>query len=256
MRLQDKVCIITGAGSGMGRVATRMFCEQGARVVAVDVAAGPGDETVEMARESGIGDAFFVKADVSREEDCANMVDEAVRRYGRVDVLYNNAGIMPEADHSVIDTPVEAWDLVQSVNTRGIYLGCKYAIPAMIEAGGGSVINVASFVALVGCSVPQDSYTASKGAVIALTKSLAVQFGPQGVRSNAICPGPIETPLLTEWLLSDPDAKALRLNRIPMGRFGQARDIVYMAMYLASDESGWTNGAALVVDGGITSNYF
>jgi NAD(P)-dependent dehydrogenase (short-subunit alcohol dehydrogenase family) len=256
MRLQDKVCIITGAGSGMGRVATRMFCEQGARVVAADVSEGPGEETVAQARAMGKGDAVFVRADVSREEDCANLVRETVRRYGRLDALYNNAGIMPEADHSVVDTPVEAWDQVQDVNVKGIYLCCKYGIPAMIDAGGGSVINVASFVALVGCTVPQDAYTASKGAVIALTKSLAVQFGPKGVRSNAICPGPIETPLLTEWLLSDPAAKALRLNRIPMGRFGRAEDIVYLAIYLASDESTWTNGAALVCDGGITSNYF
>src|SRR5581483_1839673 len=256
MRLQDKVCIITGAGSGMGRVATRMFCEQGARVVAADISGGPGEESVALARESGRGQAIFVRADVSREEDCANLVRQAVQQYGRLDALYNNAGIMPEADHSVVDTPVKAWDLVQDVNTRGIFLCCKYGIPAMIESGGGSVINIASFVALVGCSVPQDSYTASKGAVIALTKSLAVQFGPKGVRSNAICPGPIETPMLMEWLLADPAAKALRLNRIPMNRFGKAEDIVYMAIYLASDESTWTNGATLVVDGGITSNYF
>lgn len=256
MRLEDKVCIITGAGSGMGRVATRMFCEEGARVVAADVSQAAGEETVEMARVSGKGDAIFVRADVSREDDCSNLVNAAMKRFGGLHALYNNAGIMPEADHSVIDTPVDAWDQVQDVNLKGIYLACKYGIPAMIESGGGSVINIASFVALVGCSVPQDSYTASKGAVIALTKSLAVQFGPRGVRSNAICPGPIETPLLTEWLLSDPAAKALRLNRIPMGRFGRSEDIVYMAMYLASDESTWTNGATLVVDGGITSNYF
>ncbi len=256
MRLRDKVCIITGAGGGMGRVAARMFCEQGARVVAADVSSAAGEETVALARQSGAGEAVFVRADVSREEDCANLVRRAVERFGRLDVLYNNAGIMPEADHSVVDTPVEAWDQVQEINTKGIYLCCKYGIPALIASGGGSVINIASFVALVGCSVPQDSYTASKGAVIALTKSLAVQFGPKGVRSNAICPGPIETPLLTEWLLSDPTAKALRLNRIPMGRFGRAEDVVYLAIYLASDESTWTNGAALVVDGGITSNYF
>ncbi len=256
MRLKDKVCIITGAGSGMGRVATRMFCEQGALVVAADVNEGPGEETVAMARAVGAGDAIFVRANVAQERDCENLVDQAVRRFGKLDVLYNNAGIMPEADHSVVDTPVEAWDMVQDVNTKGIFLCCKYGIPAMVEAGGGSVINIASFVALVGCTVPQDSYTASKGAVISLTKSLAVQFGPKGVRSNAICPGPIETPLLTEWLLADPAAKALRLNRIPMNRFGKAEDIVYMAIYLASDESTWTNGAVLVVDGGITSNYF
>ena len=256
MRLQDKVCIITGAGSGMGRVATRMFCEQGARVVAADVSEGPGEETVARALATGKSDAVFVRADVSREEDCANLVRETVRRYGRLDALYNNAGIMPKADHSVVDTPVEAWDQVQNVNTKGIYLCCKYAIPAMIDAGGGSVINVASFVALVGCTVPQDAYTASKGAVIALTKSLAVQFGPQGVRSNAVCPGPIETPLMTEWLLKDPEAKRIRLARNPSGRFGRPEDIVNAGIYLASDESSWTNGAVIVLDGGITSNYF
>jgi len=255
-RLQDKVCIITGAGSGMGRVAARMFRAQGARVVAADISERDGEETVSAVKESGLGDIIFVRADVSREEDCAGLVSETVRRFGRLDALYNNAGIMPEGDHSVVDTAVDTWDQVQSVNTKGIYLCCKYGIPAMVESGGGSVINVASFVALVGCSVPQDSYTASKGAVIALTKSLAVQFGPKGVRANAICPGPIETPLLTEWLLSDPEAKALRLNRIPMGRFGRCEDIVHLAIYLASDESTWTNGATLVVDGGITSNYF
>jgi NAD(P)-dependent dehydrogenase (short-subunit alcohol dehydrogenase family) len=143
-----------------------------------------------------------------------------------------------------------------AVNVKGVYLACKYGVPAMIRAGGGSVVNIASFVALVGCSVPQDAYTASKGAVIALTRSMAVQFAPQGVRTNAICPGPIETPLLTSWLLTDPEAKALRLARNPTGRFGQPEDIVYLALYLASDESSWTNGAIISADGGITANYF
>src|SRR5205807_1774343 len=163
---------------------------------------------------------------------------------------------MPEADHSVTDTEVAVWDQVMAVNLRGVFLGCKYAIPRMVERGSGSVINISSFVAILGCSVPQDAYTASKGAVIALTKSLAVQFGPKGVRANAVCPGPIETPLLTEWLLKEPAEKAKRINRIPMGRFGRTSDIVNVALYLASDESTWTNGAAIVVDGGITSNYF
>jgi NAD(P)-dependent dehydrogenase (short-subunit alcohol dehydrogenase family) len=171
-------------------------------------------------------------------------------------VLYNNAGIMPEADHSVIDTSVEVWDRVMAVNVRGIFLCCKYAIPEMLARGGGSIINIASFVALVGCSVPQDAYTASKGALISMTKSLAVQFRPRGIRTNAICPGPIETPLMTEWLLKDEAAKQLRLNRQPSGRFGKPEEIVNCALYLASDESDWTNGAVMVVDGGITSNYF
>ena len=184
------------------------------------------------------------------------MVDHAVATYGRLDCLYNNAGVMPEADHSVTDTSVDVWDQVMAVNVRGVYLGCKYAIPAMEAGGGGSIINIASFVALLGCSVPQDAYTASKGAVLSLTRSLAVQFGPKGIRSNAICPGPVETPLLMDWLVKDEAAKQLRLARNPTGRFGKPEEIVHMAVYLASDESRWTNGASLVVDGGITVNYF
>jgi NAD(P)-dependent dehydrogenase (short-subunit alcohol dehydrogenase family) len=183
-------------------------------------------------------------------------VEEAVSAYGRVDVLYNNAGIMPEADHSVVDTDVDTWDRVMAVNLRGVFLGCKHAIPRMVAQGSGSVINISSFVALLGCSVPQDAYTASKGAVLSLTRSLAVQFGAQGVRSNAICPGPIETPLLMDWLLKDEEAKRIRLARNPTGRFGKPEEIVSLAIYLASDEARWTNGAAMVVDGGISVNYF
>ena len=156
----------------------------------------------------------------------------------------------------MIDTDVDTWDKVMAVNVRGVFLGCKHAIPRMVEQGSGSVINISSFVALLGCSVPQDAYTASKGAVLSLTRSLAVQFGPQGVRSNAICPGPIETPLLMDWLLKDEAAKQLRLARNPTGRFGKPEEIVNLAIYLASDESRWTNGAAMVVDGGISVNYF
>jgi len=255
MRLQDKVCIITGAGSGMGRVASALFAREGARVVVAEVNAAAGEETVAQVRAAG-GEARFVRTDVTQEDDCRALVETTLRECGRLDVLYNNAGIFLEQDHSVVDTPVDVWERVQSVNVRGVYLCSKFAIPAMLDSGGGSVVNVASFVALVGCSVPQDSYTASKGAVIALTKSLAVQFGPRGVRSNAICPGPIETPLMTAWLLTDPAAKALRLARIPMGRFGKAEDVASLALYLASDESTWMNGAALVLDGGITANYF
>jgi NAD(P)-dependent dehydrogenase (short-subunit alcohol dehydrogenase family) len=184
------------------------------------------------------------------------MVDHAMTTFGRVDVLYNNAGIMPAADHSVIDTDVATWDKVMAVNVRGVFLGCKYAIPRMVEQGSGSVINIASFVALLGCSVPQDAYTASKGAILSLTRSLAVQFGPNGVRSNAICPGPVETPLLLDWLVKDEDAKRIRLARNPTGRFGKPEEIVALAVYLASDESRWTNGASLVIDGGISVNYF
>jgi len=245
MRLKDKVCIITGASSGMGLEAAKVFAREGAKVVRTDVKEGPE-----------VPGTTFIKSDVSREADCKALVEAAVRQYGGLDVLYNNAGIFPNDDHSVIDTEEKVWDRVFAVNVKGTAFPCKYGIPELLKRGGGSVINIASFVAMLGCSVPQDAYTASKGAIIALTKSLAVQFGPRGVRANAICPGPIETPLLTEWLLKEPAEKAKRINRIPMGRFGRTSDIVNMALYLASDESTWTNGAALVVDGGITSNYF
>ncbi len=255
MRLQDKVAVITGAGGGMGRTAAQMFATEGAKVVVAEFSEAAGQETVRLVEEAG-GSATFVKTDVSKEADAKGMIAHAVATYGRVDVLYNNAGVMPEADHSVIDTSVEAWDQVMAVNVRGTFLGCKYAIPVMLEQGSGSVINISSFVAILGCSNPQDAYTASKGAVLALTKSLAVQFGPRGVRSNAICPGPVETPLLMDWLVKDEEAKRIRLARNPTGRFGKPEEIVYMAMYLASDESRWTNGASMVVDGGITVNYF
>jgi NAD(P)-dependent dehydrogenase (short-subunit alcohol dehydrogenase family) len=255
MRLADKVTIITGGGGGMGRVAAEMFAREGARVVVAEYGEAAGRETVARIEAAG-GQATFVRVDVSKESDAQQMVAHAVETYGRLDCLYNNAGVMPEADHSVIDTDVDVWDQVMAVNVRGVYLGCKFAIPAMRASGGGSIINIASFVALLGCSVPQDAYTASKGAVLSLTRSLAVQFGPDGIRTNAICPGPVETPLLMDWLVKDEEAKRIRLARNPSGRFGKPEEIVHMAVYLASDESRWTNGAQLVVDGGITVNYF
>lgn len=254
-RLDGKVCLVTGAGSGMGRAAVVRFAREGAKVVAADVDMAAVKESVALAETAG-GKALAVRMDVSKEAEVKDGIKAGVKAFGKIDVLYNNAGIFPAADHSVVDTEEAVWDKVFAVNVKGIYLVCKHGIPELLAAGGGSVINVASFVALVGCSVPQDAYTASKGAVLALTKSLAVQFGPKGVRANAICPGPIETPLLTAWLFKEPAEKAKRLNRIPMGRFGKSEDIVNMALFLASDESSWTNGAALVVDGGITSNYF
>jgi NAD(P)-dependent dehydrogenase (short-subunit alcohol dehydrogenase family) len=255
MRLEGKVALITGAGSGMGRVAAQMFAAEGAKVVVAEFDEAAGKQTVEAVQAAG-GETTFVRTDVSQESDAKAMVDHAMATFGRVDVLYNNAGVMPELDHSVIDTDVAVWDSVMAVNVRGVFLGCKYAIPRMLDQGSGSVINISSFVALLGCSVPQDAYTASKGAVLSLTRSLAVQFGPLGVRSNAICPGPIETPLLMDWLLKDEAAKQLRLARNPTGRFGKPEEIVNLAIYLASDESRWTNGAAMVVDGGISVNYF
>jgi NAD(P)-dependent dehydrogenase (short-subunit alcohol dehydrogenase family) len=239
----------------MGRLASLTFAREGARVVSVDVSPEAGAAAVAEITRAG-GQALFVAADVGREDQIRNAVQQAVARFGRLDVLYNNAGIFPADDGSVVDLDAAVWDRVMTVNLKGIYLCCKHGIPELIRAGGGSIINVASFVALVGCSVPQDAYTASKGGVIALTKSLAVQFGPRRIRTNAIAPGPVETPLLTSWLLSNPEAKKRRLDRIPMGRFGRPEDIVQMALYLASDEATWVNGSVLVVDGGITSNYF
>ena len=250
-RLEGKVALITGAGSGMGRVATQTFVREGARVVAVDV----NDKAVHETVASLQGQALAVTADVTRDADVAICVKTAADHWGKLDVLYNNAGIFDEADESVLTTTDAIWDRTMAINVKGLAFCCKHGIPELIKAGGGSVINIASFVALVGCTAPQDAYTASKGAVIALTKSLAVQFGPKGIRTNAICPGPIETPLMRD-LLKDETKKRVRLNRIPMGRFGHAEDVVSLAVYLASDESTWTNGAALVVDGGITSNYF
>jgi NAD(P)-dependent dehydrogenase (short-subunit alcohol dehydrogenase family) len=255
MRLRDKVSIITGAGGGMGRVAALRFAAEGARVVIADNQKAAAEETVRQVRANG-GEAAAVTVDVSVEADAKAMVDLAIETYGRLDVLYNNAGIMPAADHSVIDTPVEAWDQVMAVNVRGVYLACKHAIPKMVERHSGSIINISSFVAVLGCSVPQDAYTASEGAVLALTRSLAVQFAPQGVRTNAILPGPVETPLLMDWLVKDEEARKIRLARNPTGRFGTPEEVISLAVYLASDESAWTNGASLVINGGISVNYF
>jgi NAD(P)-dependent dehydrogenase (short-subunit alcohol dehydrogenase family) len=255
MRLQDRVSIITGAGSGMGRVAAELFAAEGAKVIVADYDEASAAQTVARIQAAG-GTAAYVAIDISDEAGAARMIDHAMATFGRIDTLYNNAGIMPEADHSVIDTDVETWDRVMAVNVRGVFLACKYAIPRMVQQGSGSIINVASFVAILGCSVPQDAYTASKGAVLALTRSLAVQFAPHGVRSNAISPGPVETPLLLDWLVKDEEAKRIRLARNPTGRFGKPEEIALAAVYLASDESRWTNGANLVIDGGISVNYF
>jgi NAD(P)-dependent dehydrogenase (short-subunit alcohol dehydrogenase family) len=255
MRLLDKVSIITGAGSGMGRVAALRFAAEGSRVVVADKQGAAAEETVRQIRAAG-GEAWPIAVDISAEAGARAMIDLAIEKGGQLDVLYNNAGIMPEDDHSVVDMPVETWDQVMAVNVRGVYLACKHAIPRMVERHSGSIINVSSFVALLGCSVPQDAYTASKGAVLALTRSLAVQFAPQGVRTNAILPGPVETPLLMDWLVKDEKAKQIRLARNPTGRFGKSEEIAALAVYLASDESTWTNGASLVIDGGISVNYF
>ena len=238
----------------MGKAAAELFAREGASVVVTDIAAAEGEETVRGIRDAG-GSAIFVKANAANEEDVRRMVEAAIAAFGHVDVLYNNAGIMPVEDGSVTDITEATWDRIMDVNLKSAFLCSKYVIPHMVKQAKGSIINVASFVAFMGCTVPQDAYTASKGGMLALTKSFAVQYGRHGIRCNAICPGPIETPLLRVLWTSE-EARDLRLNRIPLGRFGEAKDIIYMALYLASDESSWTTGAWLMVDGGISSNYF
>lgn len=254
MRLENKVAIITGSASGMGQMAAETFAREGAGVVVTDIAASAGDETARRIRSAG-GQAIFVQADVAHEGEVKRMIDAALETFGQIDILYNNAGIMPDDDGSVVALSETTWDRILDVNLKSAFLCTKHTIPHMVRQQSGSIINIASFVALLGCTVPQDAYTASKGGLLALTKSLAIQYGPYGIRCNAICPGPIETPLLrTLWV--NPQARDLRLNRIPLGRFGTPADIVYLALYLASDESAWTTGAWLTVDGGISSYYF
>lgn len=254
MRLQDKVVLITGSAGGMGKAAAELFAREGASIIVTDVVADAGEETARGIRDEG-GKAIFVKADVSKEEEVKHLVARSIEVFGRIDVLYNNAGIMPADDAGVIDLTEATWDRIMDVNLKSAFFCTKHVVPHMIEQGKGSIVNIASFVALMGCTVPQDAYTASKGGMISLTRSFAIQYGPHGIRCNAICPGPIETPLLRVLWTSE-DARNLRLNRIPLGRFGETNDIIYMALYLASDESSWTTGAWLVVDGGISSNYF
>lgn len=255
MRLEGKTALITGAGSGMGRIASTIFAKEGARIIATDINREAVEATASLVAEHAGGEALALTGDVSNEDDVRRWVEEGMARFGGLHVLYNNAGIFPDDDKSVLTMDEATYRRTLDVNVKGVMLCCKHGIPAIVKSGGGSVINVASFVALVGCTVPQDAYTASKGAVLALTKSLAVQFGPNRVRVNAICPGPILTPMLADLFPSE-EEKMKRLNRIPMGRFGLPEDIAFAALYLASDESSWTTGTEFVVDGGITVNYF
>lgn len=254
MRLAQKVAIITGSASGMGQVAAKLFAREGAYVVVTDIATGPGEATARAICDEG-GQAIFIQANVSQEAEVEQMVDTAIKTYGHVDILYNNAGIMPDNDGSVASLSEDIWDHILNVNLKSVFLCSKYVLPHMVQQGTGSIINIASFVAFMGCTVPQDAYTTSKGGLLSLTKSLAIQYGQHGIRCNAICPGPIETPLLRTLWISE-EARNLRLNRIPLARFGAPEDIVYLALYLASDESSWTTGSWITVDGGISSHYF
>jgi NAD(P)-dependent dehydrogenase (short-subunit alcohol dehydrogenase family) len=250
-RLDGKVCVITGAGGGMGREAAVVFTGEGAKVCVADLDVSLAEETVASCE----GEAFAFGVDVADEDGVRALMAATAERFGGIDVLYNNAGISPGDDASVLDTSVEAWQRVQDVNTKGVFLCCKHGIPYLLEREGGSVINVASFVAILGAATSQISYTASKGAVLAMSKELGVQFARQGVRVNALCPGPVETPLLLAIYGDDPAAFARRQVHWPTGRLGKPREIVNAALFLASDESSFVNASAFVVDGGITSAY-
>jgi len=250
-RLDGKVCVITGAGGGMGREAAILFTAEGARVCAADVMLDAAEETASMCS----GEAFAARVDVADEAQVEGMMTQTAELFGGIDVLYNNAGISPADDASILDTSVEAWQRVQDVNAKGVFLCCKHGIPPLLERGGGSIINVASFVALLGAATSQISYTASKGAVLSMTRELAVQFARQGIRVNALCPGPVETPLLLSIFGSDPAALERRRVHWPTGRLASPREIVNAALFLASDESSYVNGATFVVDGGLTAAY-
>ena len=249
MRLKDKVALITGAGSGIGRQTALLFSQEGAAVVCVDVNENAARETA-----SSIKNSIAVKADVSKPADCRQMVMAAERQFGKLNVLFNNAGIMHAKDDDAMSTSEEVWDLTLDINAKGVFLGCKYGIPALQRAGGGSVINTASFVAVLGAATPQIAYTASKGAVLAMTRELAVIHARQNIRVNALCPGPLKTELLMSFLNTEAK-KQRRLVHIPMGRFGEAEEIAKAALYLASDESSYVTGTEFLVDGGITAAY-
>jgi NAD(P)-dependent dehydrogenase (short-subunit alcohol dehydrogenase family) len=252
-RLDGKVALITGGGSGMGMVASKLFASEGARVVLTDVADEAGEAVATEIASAG-GEAAYVHADVAVEDDARAMVAAAVERFGALHVLYNNAGVMLADDGSVHDTDASIWDRTLGINVKGVAFGCKYGIPAMIDSGGGSIINVASFVAWMGAATSQTAYTASKGAVLAMTREIAVEYARRGIRCNALCPGPIDTPLLAE-LLADPARRQRRFVHIPMGRLGRADELAKAALFLASEDSSFMTGASLIVDGGITAAY-
>ena len=250
-RLSGKVALITGASSGLGRVGAELFAAEGARIVIADV--NDGDEAVEAVAAAG-GEATFVRCDVTDEQSIESAVAHAIETFGGLHVLYNNAGVMLSDDDGPTNTSVETYNLTMDINVKGVLLGCKYAIPAMLASGGGSIVNVASFVAHMGAATPQIAYTASKGAVLAMTREIAVIYARQGIRANALCPGPIMTPMLAKFL-SDDEKRNRRLVHIPMGRFGEPIEIANGALFLASDESSWMTGQSLIIDGGITSAY-
>jgi NAD(P)-dependent dehydrogenase (short-subunit alcohol dehydrogenase family) len=253
MRLANKIALITGGGSGIGREASLLFAREGAGVVVVDVNEAPAQETAAAIQKEG-GRAAACKADVSKAVDCERMVAFAESQFGKLDVLFNNAGIMHAKDDDAISTDEAIWDLTMNINAKGVFFGCKYGIPALRRAGGGSIINTASFVALMGAATPQIAYTASKGAVLSLTRELAVIHARENIRVNALCPGPLRTKLLMDFLDTE-EKKQRRLVHLPMGRFGEAVEIARGALFLASNESSYVTGTEFLVDGGLTAAY-
>ncbi len=253
MRLKNNVALITGGSSGIGKETAILFAKEGAKVVIADVNDEGGTETVEMIKSSG-AEAVYIHADVSKAVDCKQMVDFAEKSFAQLNIIFNNAGIMHSDDGDAISTEESIWDLTMNINVKGVFFGCKYAIPALRRAGGGSIINTASFVALLGAATPQLAYTASKGAVLSMTRELAVIHARENIRVNALCPGPLRTELLMKFLDTE-DKKQRRLVQIPMGRFGEAKEMASAVLYLASDESSYVTGTEFMVDGGITAAY-
>lgn len=253
MRLANKVALITGGSSGIGRETALLFAKEGAKIVVSDVNDAEGQQTVDLIAAEG-GEAIYIHADVSKAADCEAMVALAEEKFGKLNILFNNAGIMHSDDDNAMTTEEAIWDLTMNINAKGVFMGCKYGIPAIKRAGGGSIINTASFVAILGAATPQIAYTASKGAVLSMTRELATIHAREGVRVNALCPGPLRTELLMKFLNTE-EKKQRRLVHIPMGRFGEAKEMAYAALFLASDESSYVTGTDFLVDGGITSAY-
>ena len=248
-RLQDRVAVVTGAGSGIGLASAKRLAAEGARVVAVDIDVQAGQSAAAEA------DGMFVRADVASEADVQRLFAEVAAEYGRIDIAFNNAGISPPDDDSILTTGLDAWRRVQEVNLTSVYLCCKYVIPHMQQAGRGSIINTASFVAVLGAATSQISYTASKGGVLAMSRELGVQFAREGIRVNALCPGPVNTPLLQELFAKDPERAARRLVHVPMGRFAEPEEIAAAVAFLASDDSSFITASQFLVDGGIAGAY-
>jgi len=248
-RLEGKVAVVTGGAGGIGRETVRRFAEEDARVCVVDLADGPGNEAADEI------EGLYVHADVTDPDDVQRMYAETAERFGGIDVLFNNAGISPPDDASILDTELDAWQRVQDVNLKSVYLCCKYGIPYLLERGGGAIINTASFVAIMGAATSQISYTASKGGVLTLSRELGVEFARRGIRVNALCPGPVNTPLLQELYAKDPEQAERRLVHVPMGRFAEAREIAGAVLFLASDDSSYVNASTFTVDGGLSGAY-